>query len=70
MLAVRGFDELATGFTVKAKVTHQSSNSPDTVVMTPGCQFSLNPGRSIAPFMLMVDILNKQLETLILRFSR
>ena len=70
MLAVCGFDELATGFTVQTKVTHQSSDSPDTVVMTPGRQFSLNPGRSIAPLVLMVDIFNEQFEMLIPRFSR
>lgn len=70
MLAVCGFDELATSFTVKAKVTHQSSNSPDTVVVTLGCQFSLNPGRSIAPLMLMVDIFDEQFEVFILYFSR
>ena len=64
------FDELATSFAVQAKVTHEASNPSDTVVMTLGCQFSLNPGRSIAPLMLMVDVLNKRFEMFVLHLSR
>ena len=70
MFAIRGFDELATGFAVQTEFTHQSGNSTNAVMMPLFSQFNLNPRRSIAPFMLIVDVLDQEPETLIVIFSR
>lgn len=70
MLAVGGFNKLATRFAVQAKVTHQSSNSTHTVLVTIGRELLLNPGRSIAPFVLMINVLNEELEAFIVGFPR
>ena len=70
MLAVRRFDELAPSLAVQAKITHQPSNSPNTVMMTQISKLDLNSGRSIAPFVLTMKILNQALQTFILDFPR
>ena len=70
MFIVDGFDEFATGFAAQAEIAHQMANSPNTVMMAQLIKFDLNPGRSIAPFMLIVDVLDQELETLIVIFSR
>lgn len=70
MFAVRGFDELSSSFAVQAKITHQSSNSANTVMVPLFRQFDLNPGRSIAPFVLTMNVFNKQFELFIFGFPR
>lgn len=70
MPAVGGFDELASGFAVQAEIAHQSSNPTDAVMVIQLSEFNLNPGRSIAPFVLIINVLNQEFEVFILSFPR
>jgi hypothetical protein len=40
------------------------------VLVTIGRELLLNPGRSIAPFVLMINVLNEELEAFIVGFPR
>lgn len=61
---------LRLGFAVQTEIAHQSTNPTNAVMVTLLSEFNLNPGRSIAPFVLAMYILNEQFEAFILGFPR
>lgn len=59
---------LRLGFAVQAEITHQSTNPTNAVMVTLLSEFNLNPGRSAAPFVLIINVLNQEFEVFILSF--